>query len=74
MGQLDDTDIGDSGSRLCILQDPNAFVAIEHWLKVVAPHLVLKGFIEATKTALSSAHPVVALACKRCSRKYLDYG
>ena len=54
------------------LQDPVVFAAVEDWLKVVAPHLVLTGCIEAMKTALSSGHPVVALACKRCSRQHLD--
>ena len=39
-------------------------------MKVVAPNLVLTGCIEAIKTALSSAHPVVAL---RFSRQYLDH-
>ena len=41
---------------------------------MVVPHLVLTGCIEAMKIALSSGHPVVALACKRCSRQYLDHG
>ena len=32
---------------------------------MVAPHLVLTGYIKAMKTAFSSGHPVVALACTR---------
>ena len=36
--------------------------------------LVLAGFIEAARIALSSGFPVVALACKRWSRQYLDSG
>ena len=39
---------------------------------MVAPHLVLADYTEVMKTALSSGHPMVALACKRCSRQYLD--
>ena len=38
----------------------------------MAPHLVLAGCIEAIKKVLSSGHSVVALACKRHSRQYLD--
>ena len=44
------------------------FASVKDWLQAVAPHLVLTGFIEIIKTALSSSHPVVTLACKRCSR------
>ena len=40
---------------------------------MVGPHLVLTGCIEAIKIALSSGCPMVAMACKRCSRKYLDH-
>ena len=40
---------------------------------MVVPHLALTGFMEAMKTALSFRHPVVALACKRCSRQHLDH-
>ena len=60
--------------------------AVEDWLQVVAPnlilieasgckwwHLILIGCIEAIKIYLSSGHPVIALACKRYSRKHLDY-
>ena len=36
------------------------------------PHLVLTDCIEATKSPLSSGHPVVALAFKTCSRQHLD--
>ena len=50
------------------------FATIEDWLKVVVSHLVLIGCIEAMKKSLSSLHPVVALACKKCGRQYLDYG
>ena len=52
--------------------DHIVFVAFDDWLKVVAPHLVLAGCIEAMKTALSSYHTMVALAYKRCSRQHLD--
>ena len=57
-----------------MLQDPVAFAAVTDWLQVVPPHLVLTDSIEAIKTALFSGHPVVALACKRCSRQQLDHG
>ena len=40
----------------------------------MARYLVLTGCIEAMKTALSSGSEVVTLACKRCSRQYLDHG
>ena len=43
-------------------------------IQVVVPHLVLTGYIEAMKTALYSGHPVVALACKMCSKQDLDHG
>ena len=48
--------------------------AVKDWLQNAAPHLVLAGFIEAMKTALSSGRPVVALDCKRCSSQYLSHG
>ena len=41
---------------------------------MVVPHLILTGGIEVMKTSLYYNHPVVALACKRCSRQYLDHG
>ena len=40
---------------------------------MVAPHLVLTDYIEAMKSALSSSHPVVAMACKKFSRQHLDH-
>ena len=40
---------------------------------MVVPHLVLMGCIQAIKTALSSGHAVVVLACKIYSRQYLDH-
>ena len=55
------------------MQYPIVFTAVEDWLKVVAPYLVLAGCIEVMKTALSYGHPVVALACKRYSRQYLEF-
>ena len=63
-----------SGSGPRALQDPGVFAAMNDWLQVVVPHLVLTDCMEAMKTALSSGHQVVALACKRCSRQYLDHG
>ena len=68
-----DSNIGDYHSRLPALQDPVIFSAVDDWLKAVAPHLVLTGYIEAMKTALSSGHPVVALACKKCRKQQLDH-
>ena len=56
------------------MQDPIVFATIEDWLKVVVPHFVLAAHIEVKKTALSSGHPVAALACKRCCRQNLDLG
>ena len=70
----DDIDIEDSGGRPRALQHPVVFAAIEGWLKVVVPYLVLAGCIKVMKTVLLSGRPVVALACKRCSRQYLDSG
>ena len=74
VGLPDDINIGDSDSMLCMLQDPIVFAEVEDWLKVVAPHLVLTGCMEAMKTVLSSCGPLVALALKRCSRQHLDHG
>ena len=68
----DDADIEDSSSRLCELQDHIAFGAVKEWLQVVVPHLVLIDCIEAIKSPLSFSHPIVALACKRCSKQDLD--
>ena len=42
------------------MQDLVVLGADEGWLKVVIPHLVLVGYVEAKKIALSSGHPVVA--------------
>ena len=39
----------------------------------MAPHLVLVDYIEVMKSSLSSVHPVVALAYRRCSRQHLDF-
>ena len=36
------------------------------------PHLFLTDCVEAIKSSLSSGNPMVALACRRCSRQYLD--
>ena len=72
--QPDDSDIRDFGYGLYILQGADICTAIEDWLKVVALNLVLTGYIAAIKIALSSDHPAVALACKKYSRQYLDYG
>ena len=47
--------------------DPVISATIEDWLKVVAPHTVLAGCVEAVNTALSFGYSVVALAYKRCS-------
>ena len=60
--------MGDSGGRAHALQEPIVFTAIEDWLKVVVPHLVLAGCTEAINTTLPSGHTMVALTCKRCSR------
>ena len=73
VGQPDEGDIGDYGSRLSALQDPIGFTALENWLQMVAPHLVLTGSMEAVKIALSSGFPVVSLDCKRYGRQYLDH-
>ena len=56
------------------LQDLVVFAAMKDCLQMVVPHLVLTDCMGAIKTALSSGHPVVALACKRCSRQHLDHG
>ena len=72
-GQPRDIDIEDSGSGLCKVQDAVVFDAVEDWLKIVTPHLVLADCVEAMKTSLSSDHPVVALAYKGCSRQHLDH-
>ena len=56
------------------MQDPIVFDAEKDWLQEVAPHLVLTNCMEAMKIALSSGYPVVALACKKSSRQYLDQG
>ena len=56
------------------LQDPVVIATTEDWLKVVAPHLFLEDCIETMNSALSSSHLVVALAFKRCSTQYLDFG
>ena len=58
---------------LYALQDPVISAAIVDWLKVLGPHLVLADCIEAMKSCLSSSHPLVVLACERCSRQYLDW-
>ena len=62
VGLPDDINIRDSDSVPCVLQDPIVFAAVEDWLKVVAPHLVLTGCMEAMETVLSSCGPLVALA------------
>ena len=63
-----------SSSGLYVLQDPVIFSAVTDWLQVIACHLVFTGCIEEIKTALSSGHPVVALACKRHRRQCVDHG
>ena len=63
----------DCGNKPLALQDLAVLDAIEDWLEVVAPQLVLTGYIEAMKTALSSGRPVVVLACKRYSKQHLDH-
>ena len=68
VGQPNGGDIEDSGSGPRALQNPVVFAAVKDWLQVVAPHLILTGYLEATKTILSSGHPMVALACKRYTR------
>ena len=57
-----------------MLQDLVVSAAVEDWLKVLLPHLILTGCIEAIKAVLFSGCPVVSLACKRCSRQYLYHG
>ena len=74
VGYPDEGSIVNPSSWLHALQDPVIFSAVADWLLVVAPHLVLTGCIEEIKTALSSGHPVVALACKRHRRQCFDYG
>ena len=74
VGRHDKGDIWDSGSGSYILQDPVVFSDVEDWLQVLLPHLVLMGWLKAIKMVLSFGHPVVALACKRYSRQYLDHG
>ena len=56
-----DGDIGDSSNGTCTLHDLVVFVAVEDWLKVLVPHLVLNDYTEAIKFSLSSGHPMVAL-------------
>ena len=73
-GFPDDIDIEKSSSGPRKLQDPIILAAMKDWLQVVAPHLVLTNCMGAIKTALPFGHSVVALACKRCSRQYLDHG
>ena len=46
MGWPDGGDIGDSGSKPCALKDPVGFAAVEDWLQVVAPHLLLTGCLK----------------------------
>ena len=57
-----------------MLKNPVIFVAMENWLQVVAPHLVITCCIKAIKTALSSGHLVAALDSKRRSRQHLYHG
>ena len=73
VGWPDDCDTRASSSRPYALQDPVFFATIIDFLKLVAPHLVLTGCIEAMKTALTFGHPVVALACNRYSRQHWDH-
>ena len=73
-GQPNDSDNGECGSRLYTLQDPLYFATIEDRLEMVASHLVLEDCVEAISTELSSGCPIVALACKICSRQHLDLG
>ena len=47
--QPSDSNIRDSDSRAYALQDSVAFADIDNWLKVVGPHLVLTGCIDAMK-------------------------
>ena len=56
------------------MHGPVIFGADKDWLLVVAPYLVMIDCVEAMKIALSSGCPVVALACKRCSKQHLDLG
>ena len=64
--------IGYCGSGACSLIDPVVFSAVKDLLKVVEPHLDLTDYVEALKTPLSFGYLVVALACKRYSRKHLN--
>ena len=41
---------------------------------MVAPQFVLAECIVAIKSSLTSGYPVVALACKRCSKQYSNFG
>ena len=59
-GQPDDGDIGESSSGPHEVLDPIVFCAVENWLKVVAPHLVLTNYIEAINSSLSSSHLLFA--------------
>ena len=63
---------GDSCSGSPALHELIVFGAVKYCLKVVVCHLILADCIKAMKDLLSLGCPVVALACKRCNRKYLD--
>ena len=66
--------LGEFSRRLHALQDPVALGAVKDWPKVVVPYLVLADCIEAIKFSLSYGHSLVALACKRYSKQYLNLG
>ena len=62
----------ESCSGLYVLHDSVVYRAVEDWLKVVAPCLVLTDCIQAMQVSLSYSCLVVDLACKRCNRQHLD--